>query len=259
MEVKLQNLPVKCLVDSGASISCISQHQLQRLKPTTAIDRSSITSAIGVCGEVHPVLGETLLEVTLGHHTVKQKFRVFETLHAKAILGLDFLRENKIRTDFENMTLTIPIPRRPSDHNNKNGSPPHVTIATIRDNGTVMAMAKTINSVILQPHSETILPVKIHNFSPGTTVILEPSHILQSKFSVGGSKTVTYLDDNHMGIYRLLNPTSLPVYLKSNLQIAAAQLVNFEDVHYLQQQDPAFLCSLSEKDKQLDIDCESVL
>lgn len=100
---------------------------------------------------------------------MKQKFRVFETLHAKAILGLDFLRENKIRRDFENMTLTIPIPRKPSDHNNNNGSP--VTIATIRDNGTVMAMAKTINSVILQPHSETILPVKIHNFSPGTTVI----------------------------------------------------------------------------------------
>lgn len=76
---------------------------------------------------------------------------------------------------------------------------------------------------------------------------------------MGGSKTVTYLDDNLIGIYRLLNPTSFPVFLQSNLQIAAAQPVNFEDVHYLQQQDHAFLCSLSEKDKQLDIDCESVL
>ena len=46
---------------------------------------------------MHPVLGETLLEVTLGHHTVKQKLRVFENLHAKAILGLDFLRENKYK------------------------------------------------------------------------------------------------------------------------------------------------------------------
>lgn len=66
---------------------------------------------------------------------------------------------------------------------------------------------------------------------------------------MGGSKTVTYLDDNHIGIYKLLNPTSLPVFLQSNLQIAAAQPVNFEDVYYLQQQDHAFLCSLSEKDK----------
>lgn len=93
VEAQLQNTPIKCLVDSGASISCISQHQLQRLQHYADIQESSITSAVGVCGEVHPVLGEVMLEVTFGHITVKQKFRVFETLHSKVIFGLDFLQE----------------------------------------------------------------------------------------------------------------------------------------------------------------------
>lgn len=65
VEAKLQNTPIKCLVDSGASISCISQHQLQRLQYNADIQESSITSAVGVCGEVHPVLGEVMLEVTV--------------------------------------------------------------------------------------------------------------------------------------------------------------------------------------------------
>lgn len=65
VEAKLQNTPIKSLVDSGASISCISQHQLQRLQHNADIQDSSITSAVGVCGEVHPVFGEVMLEVTV--------------------------------------------------------------------------------------------------------------------------------------------------------------------------------------------------
>ena len=259
VEAKLQNTPIKCLVDSGASISCISQHQLQQLQYNGEIQDSSITSAVGVCGEVHPVLGEIMLEVTFGHITVKQKFRVFETLHSKVIFGLDFLQENKIRTDFENMTLTIPLPGKNLNYISESGSADHVTVSTIRDQRTFTTMAETVNHIILEPHSETILPVKIPNYSPGATVILEPSHTLQSKFSVAGGRTVTYLDDNQIGIYRVLNPTNLPVYLKCNLQIAAAQPVNFEDVHCLQQQEPAFLFSLSENNKQFDEDYESIL
>lgn len=259
VEAKLQNTPIKCLVDSGASISCISQHQLQQLQYNGEIQESSITSAVGVCGEVHPVLGEIMLEVTFGHITVKQKFRVFETLHSKVIFGLDFLQENKIRTDFENMTLTIPLPGKNLNYISESGSADHVTVSTIRDQRTFTTMAETVNHIILEPHSETILPVKIPNYSPGATVILEPSHTLQSKFSVAGGRTVTYLDDNQIGIYRVLNPTNLPVYLKCNLQIAAAQPVNFEDVHCLQQQEPAFLFSISENNKQFDEDYESIL
>ncbi|CAC5403419.1 Retrovirus-related Pol polyprotein from transposon gypsy,Retrovirus-related Pol polyprotein from transposon 297,Retrovirus-related Pol polyprotein from transposon 17.6 [Mytilus coruscus] len=164
VEIGLENLQVKCLVDSGASFSFISQHQLYRLNTTTAIQRSTINSAIGVCGEVHAIIGEIVLQLSFGQYKVNQKFRIFETLHAKAILGLDFLRDNKVKTDFENMTLTIPTQKNIAMNIEHHDSAAHVTIAAFKDNSAVIALAETMNSVILEPNSETIVPVKIPKF-----------------------------------------------------------------------------------------------
>lgn len=58
---------------------------------------------------MHSILGTTTLELKFGDHKIQQKFHIFETLHAKVILGLDFLRDNKVKTDFENMKLQFPI------------------------------------------------------------------------------------------------------------------------------------------------------
>lgn len=77
------------MVDNGASISCLSQHQLQRFQHNADMNESFMSSDVCVRGEVHSVLGEVVLEVTFGHISVKQKFKVFEILHAKVIFGLD--------------------------------------------------------------------------------------------------------------------------------------------------------------------------
>lgn len=49
--------------------------------------------------------GEVVLEGAFGHIDVKQKLKVFKTLHAKVQFGLDLLRKNKTRTEYENMTI----------------------------------------------------------------------------------------------------------------------------------------------------------
>ena len=63
VEVKVENQQVKCLVDSGANISCISQYLLHHVKSNAVIRKSKITSGIGVCAEVHSILGITTLEL----------------------------------------------------------------------------------------------------------------------------------------------------------------------------------------------------
>ncbi|VDI78892.1 Hypothetical predicted protein [Mytilus galloprovincialis] len=80
----------------------------------------------------------------------------------------------------------------------------------------------------------------------GSTVILEPCHKLQSRFSIAGEKTVSNIDNNNMGIYRLLNPTNQTIYLDSKLQIAVGQLVDFRNIHAFKEQDEGFLCSVLE-------------
>ncbi|CAG2252792.1 unnamed protein product [Mytilus edulis] len=259
VEIGLEDHQVRCLVDSGASFSCISQHQLYRLNTTTAIQRSTINSAIGVCGEVHAIIGEIVLQLSFGQYKINQKFRIFETLHAKAILGLDFLRDNKVKTDFENMTLTIPTQKNTAMNIEHQNSVAHVTIATFQDNSAVIALAETVNTVILEPQSETIIPVKIPKFHMGSTVILEPCHKLQSRFSIAGGKTVSIIDDNNMGIYRLLNPTNQTIYLDSKLQIAVAQLVDFRNINAFKEQDEGFLCSVLESEKYSNNNSDDIL
>lgn len=81
---------------------------------------------------MHSILGTTTLELKFGDHKIQQKFHIFETLHAKVILGLNFLRDNKVKTDFENMTLQFPI----SKHRNcygYNEHLSHITVSTFQD------------------------------------------------------------------------------------------------------------------------------
>jgi hypothetical protein len=81
---------------------------------------------------VHSILGITTLELKFGDHKIQQTFHIFETLHAKVILGLNFLRDNKVKTDFENMTLQFPI----SKHRNcygYNEHLSHITVSTFQD------------------------------------------------------------------------------------------------------------------------------
>ncbi|CAG2254704.1 unnamed protein product [Mytilus edulis] len=126
----------------------------------------------------------------------------------------------------------------------------HVT-SNLQDNSAVIALAETVNSVILEPQSETIIPVKIPKFHMGSTVILEPCHKLQSRFSIAGGKTVCNIENNNMGIYRLLNPTNQTIYLDSKVQIAVVQLLNFRNIHAFKEQDEGFLCSVFGKTRKI--------
>jgi len=77
INLNIRKQRVKCLVDSGASICCISKYLLDRINSNAIIQRSTIFSVVEVCGEVHPVLRETILELTFGDYKVQQKFRIF--------------------------------------------------------------------------------------------------------------------------------------------------------------------------------------
>ena len=62
MQVKFGKQTVQCLVDTGAEISAISQHLLNRVAPDATIRPASLSNIVGVCGEIHRVLGQVELE-----------------------------------------------------------------------------------------------------------------------------------------------------------------------------------------------------
>lgn len=253
MEAKVEYQQVKCLVDSGANISCINQYILHCVKPNAIVQKSKITSGIGVCGEVHSILGTTL-ELMFGDHKIQQTFHIFETLHAKVILGLDFLRDNKVKTDFENMKLQFPI----SKHRNcyvYNEHLSHITVSTFQESSIEIAMAETISEAILEPHSQTIIPVKIPKFR---TVILEPQQNLSQNLGVAGEKTVPCIDQG-IGTNRLMNPANFPVYLHPRCRIAKAQPIDKYCIHTLEESNSTNLFSVSDNNVKSDDHYKKIL
>lgn len=129
---------------------------------------------------------EVVLEGAFRHINVKQKLKVFKTLHAKVQFGLALLRENKTRTEYENMTISF---------QEKNpGCIQQSQQFIIKEQLQQWPWLSV--KPFLHTYPETRLPVKIPNYVPGATVIYNLSPSLQSRFPVARGKTGTYLDDS---------------------------------------------------------------
>ena len=85
------------LIDTGATRSCMSEKYYQDLvvPQLKSLCHLSVTSASG--GNLEPQ-GFTDCKFTLGSHTFTYSFVVCKNLTRPFILGLDFLRHNRIGT-----------------------------------------------------------------------------------------------------------------------------------------------------------------
>ncbi|VDI32371.1 Hypothetical predicted protein [Mytilus galloprovincialis] len=247
MYLNIENSNQKCLIDSGATISCISQHLLRQLKPQADIQRSSIFSGVGVCGEVHPVLGKATLEIRFGEHKILQNFHIFETLHSKILLGLDFLVTHKVNLDFGKMTISVPnvTVKDSATLKGKENMVSTVTVPTFIDDNVQIAMATTVDLVEIQPQSEIIIPVHVGKFKHGTTVILEPKGNLSIEHQVAGGKTISTVLRG-IASYRLMNPTNSTVYIPRRTKIAKAETIQSKFVTKFTEGSSAPINSFSE-------------
>ena len=94
--IKLGNHCVNCLLDSSVGISAISCHLLKHVAPAALIRPSYLLAIVGVCGECHSVLGVVDLNFEHDGLTFTQSFHVFEHLHVKILVGIDFLQKYNV-------------------------------------------------------------------------------------------------------------------------------------------------------------------
>ena len=92
VQVNIGKQTCSALLDSRAFISCLSEHIYRRSFKNVEITPSSYTNIVGVCGEVHRVLGQVTLPFRLDGVVLEHTFQLFEKLHHPLILGMDFLR-----------------------------------------------------------------------------------------------------------------------------------------------------------------------
>ena len=114
--VSVHDVPTRCLVDTGAMISCISKSLLQRIQQTFKDGQGPVlrpvpfAHAYGVGGEVLDVQGSVILDIRIEDKILSHKFHVFDRIHHSMILGMDFLTEKKCKLDLSTFTLSASEP-----------------------------------------------------------------------------------------------------------------------------------------------------
>ena len=230
----------KALIDTGAQISCMSEHIYRKSFKNYEIRPSSLSNIVGVCGEVHRILGLVTVPFRLDGIVLEHTFHLFEKLHQPVILGMDILRQHKAKIDLELCTVTFKSSNNSSENRENNDEPSVCHISLGQEPRTCVGLVRTVSSVIVEPHSECTLPVKISfsaNSAPlvDNSVLLEPTVALNQENLVG-SKCLSSVDHGSSA-YRVLNPTNYPVFLKENFVIATSHLVDEQNIQQVTDHD----------------------
>ena len=106
VKCEIEDLPCWAVVDTGASTSLISHHMTSLVgKPANPHPHR----LLGPIGNVMPIDGKMLAEVTFEKHKSTDDFIVVDELYPHVLIGLKFLCDNKCQVDIENETLKIRI------------------------------------------------------------------------------------------------------------------------------------------------------
>ena len=242
MNIRFGKHSVQCLVDSGATISAVSKHLLSRVAPEANVTPASLSNIVGVCGEIHKVLGQVELEFECEGLFFKQLFYVFEHLHVSILVGLDFMTANNVTMTFGEVQISVPSDQATSVSSVK------VPVTPVTSDQT--SFAYTTKEVIIPPQSEAIVPIRISGFADNSVVLIEQKLNLSDISLVGGKNFCTV--ENSKGVYRLMNPTNLPVFLKSNQRLAKVSLVDNTSVFDMKEPNEAYVFSMGETSQKTD-------
>ena len=166
INVQIRNRTVRCLLDSGASISCITADLLHKLKlPVESLRDSDPKNVFLADGHPIAVQGRAELTVKIAGLSIPCGVLILSQMRFDLILGLDFLTDSKARIDFDAKIVTF-----------------YDDLAATRlSTSNVHSLTVcTLHATVLKPMSETLVPVLLPTKYKADTSIIEP-FALESK------------------------------------------------------------------------------
>ena len=103
---EVEDIPCWAIVDTGASSSLISRYMASVVGKPIGPHPHRL---LGPIGNVMPIDGKMIAEVTLGKHKSTDEFIVVDDLYPHVLIGLKFMCENNCQVDIEKETLKIRI------------------------------------------------------------------------------------------------------------------------------------------------------
>ncbi|VDI54419.1 Hypothetical predicted protein [Mytilus galloprovincialis] len=208
IRVKLGNIYINALVDSGATISVINEQLLRRAfykKELPVISTTDLHEIRGVCNTVHNVQGKIDLDIDVNGLVMPFSFYILRDVGFHLILGQDFLTTHKANIDFSNGCVSF--------HND-------FTIAALESGKNLERyfIANTNKTLTLKAYTENDIQLSINKFPTNTTVLLEPHDNLINR-QILGSNCLSVVK-NAKVYYRVLNPTNEDIVIKANSPIS---------------------------------------
>ena len=190
IQVSILGKTINTLVDTGSSLSCIQKSLLNSLdQKFVTYGTSEFKKVKGIGGHLISITGTAILPVQIGDQIFHQKFYIFDEILHPLLLGIDFLKTNNCTLNFEHQTLDCDA-----------GTP--VVNLLGANSAFDTGLARPLKRTVIQPHSETVIPIKISRLSHQQTTLFEPTNLLTRK-KLAGTKAV--LSVNHgRGFCRIL-------------------------------------------------------
>ena len=217
IKIVFNKLTTKALLDTGASISCISYPFLNSIQNHPTLQPSTIQTVKGVGGETHKVIGMASLPFTVSNHRFCFNFYVFQHLHHHLILGNDFLTNHKACIDHGSKTVTL--------------YDPDLTISYFHS-PTKSGLIRLLHDYEIPANSEALVPVCISHSRHSQVMLLEPTPPTVSTPVFGARVLVT--TTNSKATCRLLNPTDGPIRLQARKILGVAYPVDVRSVSPLE-------------------------
>lgn len=227
VHVVVQNFKIKALVDTGATISCISSSLVQNLS-LPSIEPSSIKSVMGVGNQTHNITGCVTLSlkfcdaVTLDH-----KFHVISG-NQPLILGMDFLKSHKCQVHLDSSSIIM-----------------YGWTFPLVDPISCALAAKTVR---LLPQSIYAIPVHLPpDLQHGCTVLLDSVSLEHISSSLKVTPIIdTVGSDKDMSFCRIVNNSTSPIVVSQGTALARVSVINIDSLQSVSQETPQdFIANLS--------------
>ena len=194
---------VYVLLDSGATVSCISKNVYSRCAKSHPMKPSNVKSVLGVGGHLTDVLGCAMLPIKVAGLTMWQEFLVLPGSNKpEVICGKDFLDKQDANWLFRANTVSF--------HNNTITA----NLESPEDlSADQVCFIRTISDTVIPAMTETLLPVKVSprgktsksRLSHDQPGIISPTMSIIDKYKVTGPHCAVEPIDSKC-CYRLLNP-----------------------------------------------------
>lgn len=216
MQISIRKTKTFALIDTGASISCVSQSFLSKTDlANSKLESPDFSFIKGVSGQKLRVLGKIVLPISFSGQVFEFPVHVIENLHHSFILGVDFMQTNKVVISFATNTLCI---------NNDSARP---IVCSIETNA---GYARASKSFKIPSNSETLLEIKVSRRKTNDVVLLEPSNNLSS-LQLSAAKSLVHIK-NLRGYLKVLNPTDKDISIPQNKVLAVVSEVDQKSIDH---------------------------